>query len=432
MSWILRLCTMNIKRRRVRTILTVLGVSIGVISVVSLLAVGIGVKELLLKPYETGDTVRRIEVYSSQSMHRKSKMLTDKKKKDFEKISHVQTVYPVYEIYPEVSQGKYISYTSVVGIPREQLEQMAMVDGSKPTFSRNKREFILGNGVSSMLFNSSEISMYDAEKRDTVSLLGKKMEMEWTMLNSDQNLVTRKDKWTVAGVLEGDQKDYNEDSQTIFCELEALKSYLKKNSADGKLYGQPLDEDGQPLKDFVYNKMIVIVDDINEVDAMVKKFQDMGYQTYNQKELLDEGKKTTKTMQMLLGAIGMIALVVAVIGVGNTMTTAVYDRLNEIGVLKVLGCDLDELRLMFLIESGIIGALGGVCGCAISLLIRGLLNQVGIRMLELEVEKGTQLVIMPWWLILSAIFAATILGIVAGYLPARWASKLNPLEAVTK
>ncbi len=141
-------------------------------------------------------------------------------------------------------------------------------------------------------------------------------------------------------------------------------------------------------------------------------------------------KKTMKLVQLLLGGIGMIELVVAVIGISNTMTTAVYDRINEIGILKVLGCDLDELLYLFLLESGILGAVGGIVGIAVSYGIRGIINKLGVILLEFA--KGTQLAVIPWWLVVAAVVFSTVLGILAGYFPARWAVKLKPIDAVRK
>ena len=69
---------------------------------------------------------------------------------------------------------------------------------------------------------------------------------------------------------------YSEKSQTIYCDMDSLKSLLRKVSADGKLYGQPVDGNGNSYREFVYTSAVVIVDDINNVDAMVKKLQDMG------------------------------------------------------------------------------------------------------------------------------------------------------------
>jgi len=220
------------------------------------------------------------------------------------------------------------------------------------------------------------------------------------------------------------------ESQSVYCDLDVLLRYLKRKSPDGNIVGQPVDAEGNAYKDFIYSSAVVVVDDINEVDAVVKKLQDMGFQTENEKEYLDSVKKTLKVVQLLLGGIGMIALVVAVIGISNTMTTAVYDRINEIGILKVLGCDLDELLYLFLLESGILGAMGGVVGIAVSYGIRGIINKLGVMLLEFA--KGTQLAVIPWWLVLAAVVFSTVLGILAGYFPARWAVKLKPIDAVRK
>ena len=212
--------------------------------------------------------------------------------------------------------------------------------------------------------------------------------------------------------------------------MDSLKSLLRKVSADGKLYGQPVDGNGNSYREFVYTSAVVIVDDINNVDAMVKKLQDMGYQTENSKEYLDTIQKYLKMIQLLLGGIGMIALIVAVIGISNTMTTSVFDRVNEIGILKVLGCDIDELRLLFLMEAAVIGLVGGVLGVLSSYGVRIVVNKAAVSMFNLA--KGTQIAMIPWWLALAGVLGSVILGVAAGYLPARWASKLRPIDAVTR
>ena len=212
--------------------------------------------------------------------------------------------------------------------------------------------------------------------------------------------------------------------------MDSLKSLLRKVSADGKLYGQPVDGNGNSYREFVYTSAVAIVDDINNVDAMVKKLQDMGYQTENSKEYLDTIQKYLKMIQLLLGGIGMIALIVAVIGISNTMTTSVFDRVNEIGILKVLGCDIDELRLLFLMEAAVIGLVGGVLGVLSSYGVRIVVNKAAVSMFNLA--KETQIAMIPWWLALTGVLGSVILGVAAGYFPARWASKLRPIDAVTR
>ncbi|MCM1180378.1 MAG: ABC transporter permease [Clostridium sp.] len=426
MGWIFRLCIMNMKRRKTRTILTVLGVSIGVISIVSLLSLGIGVKEVMLKDYESGDTVRRIVVYGVENGKRKDKMLTDRTIENLRKISHVETVYPTYEVYTIMKMDKYIGYVPVCGIPSERLEQFALEAGSDISRAGSKPKLVFGNLMGRFFYNDATGSSYmEEENKKTKDMLGKKLAV--TIGFGEDGI---SDKLAVDGVLMGDDNTYTMEAQTTYCDLDVLLRYLRKKSPDGTVTGQPTDSEGNAYKDFIYSNAVVIVDEVDEVDDVVKKLQDMGFQTENEKEYLDSVRKSLKVVQLLLGGIGMIALVVAVIGISNTMMTAVYDRINEIGILKVLGCDLDELLYLFLLEAGILGIAGGMIGVVASYGIRGILNRVGVALLEFE--KGTQLAVIPWWLVLAAVVFSTVLGVLAGYFPARWAVKLRPIDAVRK
>lgn len=426
MGWIFRLCIMNMKRRKVRTILTVLGVTIGVISIVSLLSIGIGVKDVLLGDYESSDKVRRITVYGEESGKRKDKMLTDRTVENFGKLSHVEAVYPVYEVYAAMKMDQYTAYGHICGIPKERLEILELSEESEISGRTIKPDLIFGNLMGMMLYNENTGSSYsESEGKKTKDLLGKRITMNFGFGEN-----TFSDRFTIHAVMAGDDNTYSEESQSIYCDLDVMLKYLKKHSLDGTILGQPTDSDGNAYKDFIYTNAVVIVDDVDEVDNVVKKLQDMGFQTMNEKEYLDSTKKTLKIVQVLLGGIGMIALVVAVIGISNTMTTAVYDRINEIGILKVLGCDVDELLFLFLLESGILGVAGGIAGIVIAYGIQGVINKIGVSLLAFE--KGTQLAVIPWWLVLAAVAFSTLLGIIAGYFPARWAATLKPIDAVTK
>lgn len=425
MGWMFRLSLLNMKRRRARTVLTILGVTIGVISIVSLLALGLGVKKELLSQFEDENTVKNITVYGSQNYKEKSKLITDKTLEKFEQIDKVAYVYPEYEIFVSLSIGKYMAYTNIVGIPREQLEKLKLADGSSLGEGGQKPQLVLGNSMGLMFYNyNTGLSFSEGEGRELASLINTSIPAEF---GYGDNTVTTKLK--VSGVLYGKEEDYSMQSQSVFCDLEILKRYLKYN-ANYAVYGQPTDENGNTYSEWVYTSAVVTVNDIEDVDFVVKKLQDMGFQISNDKEYLESAKREIKIIQVLLGGIGTIALVVAVIGISNTMTTSVYDRVNEIGVLKVIGCDLDELLMMFLFESGVLGFVGGVLGVGLSFGIKGIINKAAIGLLGFA--KGTALAVIPLWLIFVSIGVSTLLGILAGYFPARWASRLNPLTAVRK
>ena len=436
---------MNMKRRKVRTFLTVLGVMIGVISVVALLSVGIGVKNEMIDSAVASGSVNQIKVYSEAGGKHKDRMITDRTIDTFSSITNVSGCYPLYEVAVSMKYGEYEYYGNLVGVPGNELGSWNLSYGEKNADSSRAPELIAGSSVGKLFFNQNTYDSYEnREKKSIVALIGKRFDTIVGWVGENEKTV----KLKLAGVLsDGDKdnnsaqdeesdetmdisEDYSEKSQTIYCDMDSLKRLLRMVSADGKLYGQPVDGNGNSYHEFVYTAAVVTVDDINNVDAMVKKFQDMGYQTENSKEYLDTIQKYLKMIQLLLGGIGMIALVVAVIGISNTMTTSVFDRVNEIGILKVLGCDIDELRLLFLMEAAVIGLAGGILGVLSSYGVRLVVNKAAVSLFHLA--KGTQVALIPWWLALAGVLGSVFLGVAAGYFPARWASKLRPIDAVTR
>ena len=449
MGWIWHLCLMNMKRRKIRTFLTVLGVMIGVISVVALMSVGLGVKKEMIDSVVDSGSVNQIKVYSETGGKHKDRMITDKTIETFSKFPNVSGCYSVYEVPVTMKYGEYEYYGNLVGVPGDELSTWKLVNGENVIKDSDGKGFAAGSSVGKLFFNPNTYTSFEKkEKKGIGSLTGRRFDTVFGW--GDENAKTVKLKLT--GVLADESADkasdddsdddsdntegevytstYSEKSQTIYCDMDYLKSLLSRVSVDGKLEGQPVDGNGNSYREFIYTAAIVTVDDTNNVDAIVKKFQDMGYQTENAKEYLDTIQKYLKMIQLLLGGIGTIALVVAVIGISNTMTTSVFDRVNEIGILKVLGCDIDELRLLFLAEAAIIGAAGGVLGVGCSYGVKVIIDKCAVSMFHLA--KGTNISYIPWWLALAGMMGSVVLGVAAGYFPARWATKLRPIDAVTR
>ena len=449
MGWIWHLCLMNMKRRKVRTFLTILGVMIGVISVVALLSVGLGVKKEMIDSVIDSGSVNQIKVYSETGGKHKDRMITDKTIETFSKFSNVSGCYSVYEVPVTMKYGEYEYYGNLVGVSGDELSTWKLVNGENVIKDSDGKGFAAGSSVGKLFFNPNTYTSFEKKEKKGIGLLtGRRFDTVFGW--GDENAKTVKLKLT--GVLADESADkasdddsddesdntegevytstYSEKSQTIYCDMDYLMSLLKRVSMDGKLEGQPVDGNGNSYREFIYTAAIVTVDDTNNVDALVKKFQDMGYQTENAKEYLDTIQKYLKMIQLLLGGIGTIALVVAVIGISNTMTTSVFDRVNEIGILKVLGCDIDELRLLFLAEAAIIGAAGGVLGVGCSYGVKVIIDKCAVSMFHLA--KGTNISYIPWWLALAGMMGSVVLGVAAGYIPARWATKLRPIDAVTR
>jgi ABC-type antimicrobial peptide transport system permease subunit len=133
----------------------------------------------------------------------------------------------------------------------------------------------------------------------------------------------------------------------------------------------------------------------------------------------------------VLGGIGSISLIVAAIGIANTMVMSIYERTREIGVMKVIGASVSDVRRIFLTEASLIGLLGGVLGIALSIGISQLLNYI-FRSTEAGIRLGADAVIsiIPIWLIALSLIFSSLIGLMAGYFPAKRATKLSAIEAI--
>lgn len=131
-------------------------------------------------------------------------------------------------------------------------------------------------------------------------------------------------------------------------------------------------------------------------------------------------------IQAVLGGIGAVSLFVAAIGITNTMMMSIYERTKEIGVMKVLGCDLRNIRSLFLMEAGFIGFIGGVIGLILSFSISAVINKIAQS--AQEYMQGISYI--PLWLVFLSLLFAVLVGMVAGFFPARRAMKLSPLAAI--
>ena len=454
MGFIWHLCIANMKQRGIRTGLTILGVVIGVISVVSMLALGLGVKNELLSDAVMDGSVTDIRIYGSNEGKRKDKMITDRRITAIEEIPHIDSVTPMLTVGSRIIYDRYISYMEITGVPRTYLEAMQPVRGRVPEINGTRLELLMGTGVLNTFYNENTgVSYAEAkapskeeqkqmdeedeafsennEQNNGVKATGQAGERRWNDWSGEYMEVYPgydEDADSIRTPVTGMLSEYSYD---VFCDMDTLKKLLKRNAVDGKIEGQPVDENGDTINEWVYSYAVVKVDEVENVDTIVKRLQDMGYQAESNKEFVDEIQREIKIIQILLGGIGAIALVVAVIGIGNTMTTSVYDRINEIGVLKVLGCDPDELMGLFLLESGILGGIGGIAGLICSYVISMLgINRLGVKLLNMP--KGTELAVIPVWLAAISVIMAIVLGIIAGYLPAKWASKMRPIDAVRR
>ena len=128
------------------------------------------------------------------------------------------------------------------------------------------------------------------------------------------------------------------------------------------------------MKEFCYSYAQLKVDDKDNVKTVANTIKEMGYNVETNAEMMDSVNRQMGIIQAVLGGIGAVSLFVAAIGIANTMMMSIYERTKEIGVMKVLGCSLGNIRGMFLMEAGFIGIFGGIIGNILSLLMSMAIN----------------------------------------------------------
>jgi len=183
-----------------------------------------------------------------------------------------------------------------------------------------------------------------------------------------------------------------------------------------------------------YYQAIVKVKDIDSVEEVMEQIRNMGYEVYSPIQILDSMKEQSAGLRQILGGIGITAFIIAAIGIANTMYMFIYERTREIGIIKVIGARLGDIRRIFLMEAGWIGFFGGVLGVGMSLLASMALNKfninIGGQIMWMPQETGLQSSYIPPWLMLAGAGFSFLASLLAGLLPARRAMKLSVMQAL--
>jgi ABC-type lipoprotein release transport system permease subunit len=180
-----------------------------------------------------------------------------------------------------------------------------------------------------------------------------------------------------------------------------------------------------------YDEILIRTASLGDAAALVEWLSGQGYEVESLKMILDMANRGMIILKTMLGSVGGLALLVASIGIANTMIMAVYERTKEIGILKAVGASPRQIRRLFVIESSLIGLLGGIVGTVLGWLLGKGLNWLFLEILAWQdVPMEGTFFVVSWWLVLGALVFATLVGLLAGLYPAARAARLAPLDAL--
>lgn len=431
----------NLWKRKLRTFLTVLGVIIGTASIVVMVSIGIGMNESFKQQIEQWGSLQVInvsapgsggrygiveEVGGSSQKNKKEVVLNTAAIEEFKKIPGVEAATPLLSEYLYFICGKYVADAQVQGIDPATMEAMGYsVEEGRTLEEGDSKAVVFGGSVIQEFYNPklSWQARYNSPPPE-VDVLNDKVSIthDWNYGTSHADKKIKPVKVTAVGIM----PESGSNSYMVVMpikDLEKIKSEREKYEQE-QYQSSRGSSGGQKKKKGVYDQAMVKVATMEQVKEVQEKIKDEGFSAFSLTDELEAMKETTKMLRMMLGAIGAISLIVAAIGITNTMVMAIYERTREIGVMKVIGASLADIKKLFLTEAAFIGFAGGFFGVAISIGASKIINIFAAQ------QGSNMLSSIPLWLCLASLGFATFIGIAAGYFPARRAMKLSALSAI--
>lgn len=420
---LLRLATTNLFRARTRLVITASGVLIGTSSVILLIGLTIGLQQSAEVGLGDNEILTDIYVYPNFASDNQARdevaLITFEVIERIRQLSGVEAVIPVLNLATqgELRVGRLRKSVLILGVDYTQLSYLGIdvIDGDVTSL-------LDGEVVSGVAVPQTFHDVGDPFIPIVADIVGQ----EITLVIVNQSDVHSQRLTIIPSVLV--QSDDNTIlNEVLFLPLEqviALNAWI----AD-----EPL-----AVEDITFDEILVKSTGRDTTLDVVEAIEPMGFATNSLSMFLTDINNFFNLMRMVLGGVGVVALLIAAFGVANTMMVAILERTSEIGLLKAVGARDRDVLLIFLLEAGLVGLVGGLVGAGLSLLIQRWLNNfvanIGadsqLSTLINSAQLQGDIVVIPTQLLIFAVALSTIVGIAAGLLPALRAARLSPAVAL--
>ncbi len=438
----------NLFKHKLRTFLTVLGVVVGTSSIVIMISLGIAMNESFDKQLDQMGDLTVLEVYNPAYWGEKSDLVINNASiGEIRKIEGVKSATAVVEGYLKFKCGRYVASVNVKGIDAESMEDFGYKTAEGRLLDKsdeNQLNIVFGDEIPYNFEkpgarNNYYGGMEETEEREPpkIDAINDKMQMSYDSNFGEKVVVAEEESKNtkpvkpynvkVVGVLE-DNNDYKT-KYYAFMSISELEKIQKAEARFNRDVNGMREDNNSAKKG--YQSLLIKCADIDVVASVTESLSDMGYEVYSQMDYVNNMKEIAGSLQALLGAIGGVSLFISAIGITNTMIMSIYERTREIGIMKVIGATLSDIKRLFLLEAIIIGFMGGVIGVLLSYGVSAVLNNVELSFLSMmSSEEGNDISTIPLWLSICSLFFSSVVGLVSGYFPARRAMKLSSLSAI--
>lgn len=467
----IRVAFKNLTRQKSRTILTIIAITVGSLSLILMVSLIIGIRQSLVDQFKNlgafnlvtvakdPNSVDSNNLMGTSGDTSEGKLITDTTLSDVKKIDHVVAATPILS-------GNGIGTMKLAGQDKKTWAGMTAYD---PTTNVFEIPIVAGRNLTSSDMDKivvgsrflDDFKMHGKEK----ALIGQKIILNSKVGGGGSGIdwgpppekppANADDSWyksqnnkgidieaEIVGVADngtvGDGSNYINIAWARRLNTRVSWQYNKSEDQQNKTGGNY--NNVQPTMTLVkeddfstqgYASIVTKVDDTTNIQKVADEITKLGYGAVTAQAMLDQINKIMTMVGIALAVIAGISLFVAGIGIVNTMIMATYERTREIGVMRACGATRATIRRLFTIEAASLGFWGGVFGLAISVILgqiaKIIIGKYGASLGSFPINNIGN---FPFWLMIAVIAFTTLIGMISGLYPAYRAARLNPVEAL--
>jgi putative ABC transport system permease protein len=468
---ILHLALRNLRQAKLRATLTTMGVIVGVSVIVTMVAFGLGLQSNLLERFKALDLFNEIQVFgrglsslvganrqgprdegdrSARRERNATRILDDAG------IKEIAAIPGVMYVEPSVSFGAYIR-------TNEKVLTQSVGGTNVPNESSRFQQFAAGRMISSPTADEAVVTerfLKDFGFEKPADAVGKTLELLAPPSNEeeeeetpnffgiplddpglDESSALEVRKFTIVGVL-GELKEGAAQGglrgmmpgARVYVPLEVAHKWTLTHRGPMSQVALALAREQGSLSEGQnegYDAAVVRVTDPKHLTEVRSKITELGFGSFSIVDELDQIRLVFLIIDSVLGLLGGISLLVASFGIANTMIMSILERTREIGIMKAIGAEDREIKLIFFVEAAVIGVTGGVMGVLLAWGITGIANRLAFRfILKPQGASFVDFFSIPPYLWMGAILFALLVSVIAALYPAARAARIDPVRAL--
>lgn len=385
----------NLASRKLRTLITTMAITIGTSAIVFLVSLGFGFQDLVTKQVASMETMNNIKATSGNS---KIIKIDDAKIEELKSFGNVDKIEPLITIPAKIKNNKSITDVVVYGASSEYLRmnEVSMLKGVR--YTDEESDAILLNKTAAELLGITEKN-FTEQKPKLSFTISKNLQTEEGAIDK---VVEDVEFSKVKGIIDANSSAYVYIPQSKLFELGVG----------------------------VFSEATIKMKDKTQIEPTRKAIENSGLKTQYIGDTVEQINQVFSTFQVILAVVGAIALVIAALGMLNTLTVTLLEKTREVGFMKALGVKNNDVFKLFLSESLLISFFGGIIGIFVGVGTGKLLNYIVNMYAVGSGNDPVQFFATPWWFIAVISVFSAFVGFLTGIFPARRAAKINPLDAL--